>query len=83
MDASAGTLVDAGLDGQAIPAACGIPIMDTVALDQQPKLEASRMPSLTVAEQRDTQLSDPDIARVREMLGSAPVSQRELKSWQP
>ena len=42
--------------------------MDSVVLDQQPELEASRMPSLTVAEQRDTQLSDPDIARVREML---------------
>ena len=80
VDASAGTLVDAVIAGQAIPAACGLPIMDSVVLDQQPELEASMMSSLAVAEQRDTQLSDPDIARVREMLESAPVSQRELKT---
>ena len=38
------------------------------------------MPSLTVAEQRDAQLSDPNIARVRQLLESAPMYQRELKA---
>ena len=78
VDASA--VVNAVLDGQAIPAAGGLPIMDSAVLDQQPELEVSRMPSLTVAEQRDAQLSDPNIARVRELLESAPMSQRELKT---
>ena len=78
VDASA--LVNAVLDAQAIPAAGGLPIMNSAVLDQQPELEASRMPSLTVAEQRDAQLSDPNIARVRELLESAPLSQRELKT---
>ena len=78
VDASA--VVNAVLDGQAIPAAGGFPIMDSAVLDQQSELEVSRMPSLTVAEQRDAQLSDPNIARVRELLESAPMSQRELKT---
>ena len=78
VDASA--VVNAVLGGQATPAAGGLPIMDSAVLDQQPELEMSRMPSLTVAEQRDAQLSDPNIARVRELLESAPMYQRELKT---
>ena len=46
MDASA--VVNGVLDGQAIPATGGLPIMDSRVLDQQPEREASRMPSLTV-----------------------------------
>ena len=78
VDASA--VVNAVLDAQAIPAAGGLPIMNSAVLDQQPELEALRMPSLTVAEQRDAQLSDPNIARVRELLESAPMSRRELNT---
>ena len=78
MDVSA--VVNAVLDAQALPAASGLPIMNNAVLDQQPELEASRMPSLTVAEQRDPQLSDPNIARVRELLESAPMSRRELNT---
>ena len=78
LDASA--VVNAVLDGQAIPAAGGLPILDSAVLDQQPELEVSRMPSLTVAEQRDAQLSDPNIARVRQLLESTPMSQRELRA---
>ena len=78
VDASA--VVNAVLDGQAIPAAGGLPILDSAVLVQQPELEVSRMPSLTVAEQRDAQLSDPNIARVRQLLESAPMSQRELRA---
>ena len=78
VDASA--VVNAVLDGQAIPAAGGLPILDSAVLDQQLELEVSRMPSLTVAEQRDAQLSDPNIARVRQLLESAPMSQRELRA---
>ena len=78
VDASA--VVNAVLDGQAIPAAGGLPILDSAVLEQQPELEESRMPSLTAAEQRDAQLSDPNIARVRQLLESAPMSQRELKA---
>ena len=77
MDASA--VVNAVLDGQAIPAAGGLPIMDSAVLHQQPELGVW-MPSLTVAEQCDAQLSDPNVARVRELLESAPMSQRELKT---
>ena len=77
VDASA--VVNAVLDAQAIPAAGGLPIMDSAVLDQQPETEASRMPPLTVAEQRDAQLSDPNIARVRELVESAPLSQRESR----
>ena len=76
----AGAVVNAVLEARTIPAVCSLPIADSAVLDEQPELSALCMPSLSAKEQREAQLADPIIARVRSLLETRPLNQEALKT---
>ena len=76
----AGAVVNAVLEARTIPAVCSLPIADSAVLDEQPELSALCMPPLSEKEQREAQLADPIIARVRSLLETRPLNQPALKT---
>ena len=75
---NAGEIVNAILESRNVPAVQCLPVTDSALLDGQVDEAVVHMPSLSVQEQRDAQLADPAIARLRNLLDDAPMSPRAL-----
>ena len=58
---------------------CRLSVTDSALLDGQLDEAVVNMPSLSVQEQRDAQLADPAIARLRTLLDDPPMSLRDLR----